>query len=82
MGMPARNRVMKLATWCLAPMLVMTASPAMAYLGPGLGLSAIGSVLSFLGVLFLMLVGFIWYPLKRQIAKMQSKKQSVEEQDG
>ncbi|WP_397543464.1 hypothetical protein [Roseovarius salis] len=43
----------------------LQAGPAAAYVGPGAGLSAIGSVLAFLGVLMLMIVGFLWYPLKR-----------------
>jgi len=38
---------------------------AAAYLGPGAGLSAIGSVLSFLGVIVLLVAGFLWYPVKR-----------------
>lgn len=36
-----------------------------AYIGPGAGLSAIGSVLALLGALVLMVVGFVWYPVKR-----------------
>lgn len=47
---------------CLA---LLTPLPAMAYIGPGAGLSAIGSVFAFLGVIFLLIVGFIWYPIKR-----------------
>jgi len=38
-----------------------------AYVGPGAGLSAIGSVLAFVGAILLMIVGFLWYPLKRLI---------------
>lgn len=47
----------------LAGMLV--SSPAMAYVGPGLGLTAIGSALALLGAVVLAVVGFFWYPLKR-----------------
>jgi hypothetical protein len=42
-------------------------APAYAYIGPGAGLSAIGSVLSFIGVIFLLLAGYVWYPIKRLI---------------
>jgi membrane protein implicated in regulation of membrane protease activity len=42
-------------------------APAFAYVGPGAGLSAIGSVLSFLGVVVLLLAGYVWYPVKRMI---------------
>jgi hypothetical protein len=36
-----------------------------AYVGPGTGLSAIGTVIAFIGSLFLLIVGFVWYPIKR-----------------
>jgi hypothetical protein len=40
-------------------------SPAHAYIGPGVGLGAIAVTIALvLGVLFL-LVGLVWYPLKR-----------------
>ncbi|MDE1467573.1 hypothetical protein [Aurantiacibacter sp. D1-12] len=48
-------------------------SPAHAYMGAGAGLSAIGSMISFLGVLFLMVFGFIWFPLKRAFKKATGK---------
>lgn len=38
---------------------------AQAYVGPGLGLSAIGTIFAFIGALFLAVVGFVWYPIKR-----------------
>jgi hypothetical protein len=51
------------------------ASPAMAYVGPGAGLSAIGSILAFLGVIALMILGFVWYPIKRMFL---SKRKNAE----
>jgi hypothetical protein len=45
--------------------LVVTATPAAAYVGPGAGLSAIGAALALLGAIALSVVGFIWYPVKR-----------------
>jgi hypothetical protein len=36
-----------------------------AYVGPGLGLSAIGSILAFIGAIFLLIIGSLWYPIKR-----------------
>jgi len=41
------------------------ATPALAYLGPGVGLSAIGAFLALIVGVFLAFVGFIWYPLRR-----------------
>ena len=45
--------------------LLAAASPAMAYVGPGAGLTAIGAALAFIGAVVLAIVGFIWYPIKR-----------------
>ena len=46
--------------------LLMTShQTAWAYIGPGAGISAIGTVVALVGALALMIVGFVWYPLKR-----------------
>jgi len=49
-------------------------SVAHAYIGPGAGISAIGTVIAFLGALLLAIIGFIWYPLKRFRRKQLEKK--------
>lgn len=38
---------------------------AFAYIGPGAGLSAIGTLLAVIGAFVLLIVGFVWYPVKR-----------------
>ena len=38
---------------------------ALAYVGPGAGLSAIGSLLALVAAVLLAIVGFVWYPGKR-----------------
>jgi hypothetical protein len=38
---------------------------AQAYVGPGAGLTAFGSLFAFIGAILLALVGFVWYPIKR-----------------
>ena len=48
---------------------------ALAYIGPGLGSGAIAAVLGILGGVLLLLVGVLWYPLKRLIAYIRKKKQ-------
>lgn len=40
-------------------------SPAQAYIGPGAGLGAIGTAVAFVAAILLLIVGFVWYPLKR-----------------
>ena len=53
----------------LAPVVLMVtllaASPAWAYIGPGAGLSAIGSIVALFAAVGLAIVGFVWYPVKR-----------------
>lgn len=57
---------LKLAGASLAA-LAATASPAAAYIGPGAGLGAIAvTVALILGVL-LLIVGLVWFPLKRML---------------
>jgi hypothetical protein len=49
----------------LAALFVLPAAPAAAYIGPGAGLGAIAVTLA-LGVgALLLVVGLVWYPLKR-----------------
>ena len=52
---------------------VLAPDSALAYLGPGAGLTAIGSVLAFFGVIILLIAGFVWYPVKRFIRGRRSR---------
>jgi uncharacterized membrane protein len=45
--------------------------PAAAYVGPGVGLSAIGSLIALIGAIVVAIFGFLWYPLKRLMRKKQ-----------
>lgn len=49
-----------------------------AYVGPGLGLGVIGTVLGVLVSIFLALLAIFWYPLKRIFGKGQKKKEKYE----
>lgn len=49
------------------------ASPAVAYVGPGAGLTAIGAALAFVGAVVLAIVGFVWYPIKRLLRSRARK---------
>jgi len=58
------------APWLTAVFLLALApEAALAYVGPGAGLTAIGTVLALLGALALAVVGFVWYPLKRMLRR-------------
>jgi len=50
--------------------LVALADSALAYGGPGSGLSALGSLFAIVGAVFFALVGFIWYPIKRLLKRL------------
>lgn len=56
--------------------ILLMASPgvAIAYIGPGAGITVIGTAIAFLGVIVLAIVGFVWYPIKRLRAKMRDKR--------
>lgn len=45
---------------------------AYAYLGPGAGISAVGSILAVIFALIAAIVGFVWYPVKRIFRKKQA----------
>jgi hypothetical protein len=49
---------------------------AYAYAGPGMALSGIIAVIGVLAGVFLLLVGFIWYPLKRLFLHFRQSKMS------
>lgn len=52
-----------------ALVLVLVPEVAAAYVGPGAGLTAIGTVLALIGAVFLAIVGFVWYPVKRLLGR-------------
>jgi hypothetical protein len=57
------------ALLCAALVAAVLPEAALAYVGPGAGLTAIGTVLALLGAVGLALVGFVWYPLKRLLRR-------------
>lgn len=44
----------------------------LAYMGPGPGLAAIGTLLAVGGVGMTMLIGLIWYPVKQALRKWRA----------
>jgi nitrate reductase gamma subunit len=49
-----------------------------AYVGPGAGLSVIGTIVALIVAIILAIVGFIWYPFKRILAKLKSSRGPTE----
>ena len=70
-------RVSLIGSWMFA---IVTVSPgaAFAYIGPGAGISAIGTVIALIGAILLAIVGFVWYPIKRLRAKNKKTEKTDE----
>jgi hypothetical protein len=54
---------------------------AQAYVGPGAGISAIGTLIALVAAFVVALIGFIWFPLKRLCQKNKSKPTDNEDID-
>lgn len=52
--------------------------PAMAYIGPGTGLSAIGAFLAIIVAIIIAILGFLWYPLRRLIRHLKKVRKDGE----
>ncbi|WP_201153376.1 hypothetical protein [Rhodothalassium salexigens] len=61
--------------------LVIT-EPAAAYVGPGAGLTVLGGILAVVASLFLAIMGFVWYPIRRVLRNRKKKAESVESLEG
>jgi len=55
-------------------LLLLAPLSAQAYVGPGAGLSAIGSVVALLIIALLLIAGFLWYPLKQLRKRRKSRR--------
>ncbi|MBU0529509.1 hypothetical protein KKF86_07125 [bacterium] len=50
-----------------------------AYVGPGTGISAIGSFLALLAGIIVAILGFLWYPIKRLFGKKKPQEPNQNE---
>lgn len=66
--------------WIIMTTTLLASGLAHAYVGPGAGLSAIGSVLALIGAVLLMIVGFVWYPMKRLLKRKKPEPPPTEAQ--
>ena len=55
---------------------------ASAYVGPGLGMGAIGVIIGIIAAILLAILGVIWYPLKRMLRKNVSTEAQSKKSDG
>ena len=72
-------RIMSLAL--VAIPMVVASQPALAYIGPGAGITAIGAVVALIGAVILALFGFVWYPIKR-LRRARRKNAAADQQSG
>ena len=64
-----------LKTSCLLALILtgLFSTPALAYVGPGTGLSAIGALLAVVAGVIVAIFGFVWYPIKRLIRQWRRR---------
>lgn len=60
---------------------LLVAAPAHAYIGPGAGLTAIGTVIALIGAVLLAIVGFVWYPVKRLRARLTKSRDKEDDEE-
>lgn len=53
----------------LVLVLLLASAPAHAYVGPGSGVSALGAIFALVAGVFVSILGFVWYPVKRLLKK-------------
>jgi hypothetical protein len=63
--------------WRALVFVLLVPSDTAAYIGPGAGLTVIGTVLGVIGALLLAIIGFVWYPVKRLAAKLRGAARST-----
>jgi hypothetical protein len=72
------HRMLKSAV-LVVMLLSLFPQPAAAYVGPGVGLGAVGVFLAIVAAFVVAIFGFIWYPIKRLLRMF--KKQSNDQKD-
>jgi hypothetical protein len=69
-----RNKVNLLCALVSVPfMLCFSSHPAHAYIGPGVGAGVVATVLGVVSSIFLLLVGIVYYPIKRTVKRLRGK---------
>jgi hypothetical protein len=58
------------------------ARPAAAYIGPGAGLTAIGTTFAVAAVALLAIAGFVWYPVMRLLRRRRMARSAADRDAG
>jgi hypothetical protein len=62
--------------------LLVSATAAQAYIGPGVGAGALAAVVGVLGSIFLALFAVIYYPIKRMLKKRKAATPDTSDDSG
>lgn len=62
-------------------LVIFVQQPAMAYVGPGTGIAALGALLAIIVGVIAALFGFLWYPMKRLLKKRKQEAAMKEAQE-
>lgn len=54
---------------CVLMLVIFVQQPAMAYVGPGTGIAALGALIAIIVGVIAALFGFLWFPMKRLMKK-------------
>ena len=57
-------------------MLALFASPAAAYVGPGAGISVLGSLLGILATIFVAIGAILFWPIRKLMKRRKAKKET------
>ena len=57
---------------CVLFLVVFVQQPALAYIGPGTGIAALGALFAIIAGVIAAIFGFLWYPIKRLLRKRKS----------
>jgi len=57
-------------------LLLLAPGVAHAYIGPGVGISAVGTLFALAGAIVFAIVGFVWYPIRRMIRAVRRKRRT------
>jgi membrane protein implicated in regulation of membrane protease activity len=72
------NNMLKIITLILLAILLLAPiSPAVAYIGPGAGISVLGSLLSILATIFVAIGAIIFWPLRKFMKRRKARRESL-----
>ncbi len=69
---------MNLFCFMIICLLVLAASSAQAYIGPGIGAGVLSVVIGFIASIFLAFLALFWYPIKKLIKKIKTRKSQID----